>query len=185
MDAASERMEADGFAVVPEVIDDIQCDILASQIMEMQDTGAGSRTLLMQPWCAELASSLRRHPVIGRLLPRDAAAVQCTLFDKSPAKNWLVSLHQDLSIPVRCRVENPDCSGWSEQEGQVYVQPPVSVLQQLVAVRVHVDDCPAESGALRVVAKSHSQGGWIESGRRQFVYNTARQWYWSLGAERS
>ena len=40
----------------------------------------------------------------------------------------------------------------------MYVQPPVSVLEQLVAVRIHIDDCLAESGALRVVAKSHSNG---------------------------
>jgi ectoine hydroxylase-related dioxygenase (phytanoyl-CoA dioxygenase family) len=67
-------------------------------------------------------------------------------------------LHQDLSIPVRDRVESPECSGWSEKEGQLYVQPPVSVLERLVAVRVHIDDCPAESGALRVVPHSHLEG---------------------------
>jgi ectoine hydroxylase-related dioxygenase (phytanoyl-CoA dioxygenase family) len=32
------------------------------------------------------------------------------------------------------------------------------VLEQLVAVRIHIDDCPEESGGLRVVPKSHSQG---------------------------
>jgi ectoine hydroxylase-related dioxygenase (phytanoyl-CoA dioxygenase family) len=51
-----------------------------------------------------------------------------------------------------------ECSGWSEKEGQVYVQPPVGVLEQLVAVRIHIDDCRADSGALRVVAKSHVEG---------------------------
>jgi ectoine hydroxylase-related dioxygenase (phytanoyl-CoA dioxygenase family) len=40
----------------------------------------------------------------------------------------------------------------------VYVQPPVAVLQLLVAVRVHIDDCPADSGELRVVARSHLEG---------------------------
>ena len=40
----------------------------------------------------------------------------------------------------------------------MYVQPPISVLEQLVAVRVHIDDCPVESGALRVVPKSHVGG---------------------------
>ena len=87
-----------------------------------------------------------------------AVGVQCTLFDKSPTKNWLVSLHQDLSVPVRRRIESPKCTGWSEKEGQVYVQPPVSVLEQLVAVRVHIDECPAMSGALRVVRGSHGFG---------------------------
>jgi ectoine hydroxylase-related dioxygenase (phytanoyl-CoA dioxygenase family) len=80
------------------------------------------------------------------------------LFDKSPEKNWLVALHQDLSIPVKHRVQSSECSGWSEKEGPLYVQPPVSVLEQLVAVRIHIDDCPEESGALRVVAKSHLEG---------------------------
>jgi len=40
----------------------------------------------------------------------------------------------------------------------VYVQPPVNVLEQLVAVRVHIDDCAVESGALRVVPKSQVEG---------------------------
>jgi len=73
-------------------------------------------------------------------------------------KSWLVALHQDLSISVKARVDGPECSGWSEKEGQVYVQPPVSVLEQLVAVRVHLDECSIESGALRVVPKSHVEG---------------------------
>ena len=85
-------------------------------------------------------------------------AGQCTLFDKSPEKNWLVALHQDLSIPVKFLVDSPDCSGWSEKEGRVYVQPPISVLEQLVAVRIHLDECPVESGALRVVPGSHLEG---------------------------
>jgi len=54
-------------------------------------------------------------------------AVQCTLFDKSADKNWLVALHQDLSIPVHQRILHPECSGWSEKEGVVYAQPPVRV----------------------------------------------------------
>jgi ectoine hydroxylase-related dioxygenase (phytanoyl-CoA dioxygenase family) len=38
------------------------------------------------------------------------------------------------------------------------VQPPITVLERLVAVRVHIDDCPAENGALRVVPHSHMEG---------------------------
>jgi ectoine hydroxylase-related dioxygenase (phytanoyl-CoA dioxygenase family) len=121
-------------------------------------SGAGSRRLLDEAWCAHLAGALRGDARIRSLLPRNAVAVQCTLFDKSPTKNWLVTLHQDLSIPVSSRVDSPECSGWSEKEGQLYVQPPVSVLERLVAVRVHLDDCPAESGALRVVPHSHTEG---------------------------
>ena len=69
-----------------------------------------------------------------------------------------VALHQDLSIPVRERIANADCRGWSEKEGVLFVQPPVSVLESLVAVRLHVDDCPSEDGALKVVPASHTVG---------------------------
>jgi hypothetical protein len=158
MTVYSTRLANDGFVVVDEVIDDALRDKLASQLVALESIGAGSRSLLSLPWCAELAQQLRRHAVLKELLPTNAVAVQCTLFDKSPTKNWLVALHQDLSIPVKARVESPECSGWSEKEGRVYVQPPANVLKQLLAVRVHVDACPAKSGALRVVPRSHTHG---------------------------
>jgi ectoine hydroxylase-related dioxygenase (phytanoyl-CoA dioxygenase family) len=122
--------------------------------------------LLSQPWCTVLADDLRLNVTVSRLLAVDAVAVQCTLFDKSPEKNWLVSLHQDLSIPVKRRIDSPECSGWSEKEAQVYVQPPVGVLEQLVAVRVQVDECSAESGPLRVVPGSHAFGR-LDAGRAE------------------
>jgi ectoine hydroxylase-related dioxygenase (phytanoyl-CoA dioxygenase family) len=89
------------------------------------------------------------------------------LFDKSPTKNWVVAFHQDLSIPVRERITHPDCTGWSEKEGILFVQPPLSVLETLVAVRVHLDDCGTEAGALRVVPGSHRYGRLSESEARQ------------------
>jgi hypothetical protein len=153
-----QRFAENGFDVVPDVVGGDRCEVLADRVQALGNSGAGSRALLDELWCEELAGQLRRNSELCALLPADAVAVQCTLFDKSPEKNWLVSLHQDLSIPVKSRVDSPECSGWSEKEGRVYVQPPVGVLEQLVAARIHIDDCPAESGALRVVAGSHSEG---------------------------
>jgi ectoine hydroxylase-related dioxygenase (phytanoyl-CoA dioxygenase family) len=80
------------------------------------------------------------------------------LFDKSPLKNWLVALHQDRSISVRRRVESPSLTGWSEKEGDIFVQPPRAVLESVTAIRVHIDACPVEGGALRVVPGSHLSG---------------------------
>jgi Phytanoyl-CoA dioxygenase (PhyH) len=146
-----------GYFVIPGVIDAVLNRRLGAFVGGI-GSGAGSRRLLDEAWCAHLAGALRGDARIRSLLPRNAVAVQCTLFNKSPTKNWLVAFHQDLSIPVGSRVNSPECSGWSEKEGHLYVQPPVSVLERLVAVRVHIDDCPAESGALRVVPHSHMEG---------------------------
>jgi ectoine hydroxylase-related dioxygenase (phytanoyl-CoA dioxygenase family) len=168
MTVFSTRLAGDGFVVVNDVIDDVLRDQLALQLVALESIAAGSRLLLDRPWCTELAQQLRRHAVLKKLLPVDAVAVQCTLFDKSPTKNWLAALHQDLSIPVKSRVDHAGCSGWSEKEGQVYVQPPAKVLEPLVAVRIHIDDCPEEGGALRVVPKSHSQGR-LDQGRADML----------------
>jgi ectoine hydroxylase-related dioxygenase (phytanoyl-CoA dioxygenase family) len=155
---AVSQFRTSGYFVIPGVIDPVLNRRLGAFVRGFADAGAGSRGLLDEAWCRHLAGALRGDARINSLLPRSALAVQCTLFDKSPTKNWLVALHQDLSIPVKARVDSPECSGWTEKEGELYVQPPVSVLEHLVAIRVHIDDCPVESGALRVVPKSHLEG---------------------------
>lgn len=86
------------------------------------------------------------------------AAVQCTWFEKSAERNWLVTIHQDLSIPVAVRVDHPALSGWSQKEGIQFVRAPLEVLEKLVAVRIHLDPCGIDDGPLRVVPGSHVQG---------------------------
>jgi Phytanoyl-CoA dioxygenase (PhyH) len=152
------QLELDGFAVIPELIDDEECSTLAARLDELQTAAPGSRIFLELDWCRALAGKLRHSAAIDEVLPSDAVAIQCNYFDKSSGKNWLAALHQDLSVPVQNRAASAACSGWSEKEGQIYVQPPSAALEQLLAVRIHVDPCPTESGALRVVPGSHRAG---------------------------
>lgn len=79
--------------------------------------------------------------------------MQCTLFDKSGARNWLVPWHQDASIPAHG-------GAWVAvtKEGESYVQPGAGVLDSLVAARLHLDDCGPEAGPLRVLSGSHRHG---------------------------
>jgi hypothetical protein len=118
MAQSSERLDVDGFLIVPRILDEAQCNALAERLQAVEAKSVGKRTLLSEAWCADTADQLRQHPVVSANLPEDAIAVQCTLFDKSPGRNWLVSLHQDLSIPVSRRVGSPECSGWAMKEGQ-------------------------------------------------------------------
>ena len=123
------------------------------------DTGdAGSRNLLEQDWCAGLVFPIRSYLQSIGVLPADAVAVQCTLFRKTPECNWKVPYHQDLSIPVASRVEHAALSGWSIKEDGHYVQPPIDVLDALLAVRLHLDPSGGAEGALRVVPGSHRLG---------------------------
>jgi len=156
--ANSPTFAGDGFELVEPVLDDRQCAFLLDRIAGLSLHSAGSRCLLSFEWCAGLAEQLRKHPELRQLLPRDHVAVQCTLFEKSRDRNWLVPIHQDLSIPVAEKIDHPDLRGWAVKEGSVFVQPPVAVLEQLVAVRVHLDSCGESDGPLLVVPGTHRSG---------------------------
>lgn len=149
-----------GFAQWPGALEPARLDALAAQPAVADEAGAeaGDRELLREPWCAELAAHLRTRLVQAGLLEPETAAVQCTLFRKSALRNWKVSLHQDLSIPVAAPVADPRLQAWSRKQGGHFVQPPVELLERLLAVRLHLDDCGAEDGPLRVVAGSHRHG---------------------------
>jgi hypothetical protein len=152
------QLANDGFGLVPSLLSEAECDKIAQLLDAAETRGAGSRRLLQQPWCTSLAVKVMNHESVRAGLPARARAVQYTYFEKSAAKNWLVPVHQDLSIPVARRVDHPELSGWSEKEGAVFVHAPEDVLKQLLAVRVHVDDCSYSDGPLRVVPGSHERG---------------------------
>ena len=153
-----EGFEARGFAVLLDVIPASLLERILAAMPEEPDMVARGRMWLTESWCRDLAAYLRCHPALAGIVPPKSVAVQCTLFEKSPRRNWLVALHQDLSVPVRARVSNSQLSGWSTKDGVLFVQPPPEILESLIALRVHLDDCGPETGALRVVPGSHRFG---------------------------
>jgi ectoine hydroxylase-related dioxygenase (phytanoyl-CoA dioxygenase family) len=150
--------QRDGFAVIPAVLAESQCDIVATAVSSFASDSPGTRSLLAHDGCRALMATLRTHPTLSVLIPSDHVAAQCTYFEKSIDNNWLVPIHQDLSIPVRARVDHPALRGWSDKEGTLYVQPPADVLETLVAVRVHLDPCLDTDGPLQLVAGTHTRG---------------------------
>lgn len=152
------QIERAGFAVIPDILDEEEVCEVSRQLDFLGTANAGTRRLLNEAWCRGLGKRLARDSRLSNLIPHDAGAVQCTYFTKSSSHNWLVTLHQDLSIPVADRIESEHCSGWSLKEGGLFVQPPSSFLEGILAVRIHLDDTDDESGALRIVPGSHALG---------------------------
>jgi ectoine hydroxylase-related dioxygenase (phytanoyl-CoA dioxygenase family) len=147
-----------GYAVIADLVDGAELAEIARFADGLVCDRASTRRLIELPWCRELAARLMRDERLSGILSTAVIPVQCTLFVKSIESNWLVALHQDLSIPVAEHVESPGCQGWSEKEGELFVQPPVSVLDTVLALRLHLDDCKERNGALRVVPGSHRLG---------------------------
>ena len=64
-------------------------------------------------------------------------------------------------IAVRQKLEIPGYRGWSQKAGVWQVQPPAEVLANMIAVRIHLDDCDTHNGPLRVLPGSHRHG-WLD-----------------------
>jgi hypothetical protein len=122
----------------------------------------GVRNLLeICPAARELARQTRIRQFVTPVLGENAFAVRAIYFDKVPGSNWSLFWHQDNVISVVARVEVAGYVGWSNKAGVWQVQPPAQVLANMVAVRVHLDDCGPENGPLRVLPDSH-RFGWLD-----------------------
>jgi hypothetical protein len=152
-----DSFDVPGFAIEPDVLAPHECDLIGQRIRSDTLSG-GTRNMLSEGWCRDLAARLLRHPKLANMMGDGDVAVQCTYFEKSLVRNWLVALHQDLSIPVAQKVDEPRLKGWSMKEGAWFVQAPVELLEKMVAIRIHLDDCTERDGPLRVVPGSHRLG---------------------------
>jgi len=83
---------------------------------------------------------------------------RATLFDKSPTSNWLVVWHQDTALPLLKRRDVPGWGPWSIKDGVNYAHAPAAALDQVLALRLHLDDSSAENGPLRVLPATHTLG---------------------------
>jgi len=141
----------DGFALIANAISSTTIAALDSAFPT--DTH-NHRNVLLVPAVRELATS----PAIRALISPDHFAVRATFFNKLPDANWKVPWHQDTTIAVRERREVPGFGPWSVKEGVPHVRPPAQLLEDMVAVRIHIDDCDADNAPLRFIPGSHSRG---------------------------
>jgi ectoine hydroxylase-related dioxygenase (phytanoyl-CoA dioxygenase family) len=154
----TESIDRDGIAVIAEAISPKAIAELRESIRPAGNK-AGVRNLFeTQPAVRRLVQSTAIRRIVEAVLGPRCFAVQAILFDKTPETNWKVAWHQDLTIPVRDRECVAGFTAWSEKEGVVHVQPPVAILERMLAVRVHLDECGPDNGPLRVLPGSHRDG---------------------------
>jgi hypothetical protein len=163
-----EFLEANGYAIIPNVIDQACVQKLINTVSLLGNSdGARARNagtyavrnlLNAAPLVRALSSSSELKALVEPVLGSNAHAVRGILFDKTPGANWKVAWHQDLSIAVKEKVDAPGFGPWSMKAGVVHVQPPVDILQNMLTVRLHLDDCGTENGPLQVLPGSHLKG---------------------------
>jgi ectoine hydroxylase-related dioxygenase (phytanoyl-CoA dioxygenase family) len=161
-------VEADGFQVVPPIVGASVIDSLIEGLAELkaqreagrtQPRSYGARNLLRD--CPTVTALAHSHVLKELVLPVLGAAafpVRALFFDKLTGANWQVGWHQDLSIAVAERMEVPGFTAWSMKQGVTHVQAPAIVLENMLTLRIHLDDCAEDNGPLRVLRGSHNQG---------------------------
>ncbi|QOV92377.1 phytanoyl-CoA dioxygenase family protein [Humisphaera borealis] len=163
-----EMLDLEGYELVPRVIPPTAVASLCSAvsalvgaegIRQRNDRVYAIRNLLSI--CREVrqfADSAEVRSLVESAIGGKALPVRAILFDKTPESNWKVPWHQDLSIAVRERMDVPGFGPWSVKAGVVHVQPPVRLLESMLTLRLHLDDCQASNGPLRVLPGSHRHG---------------------------
>jgi len=154
--------ESKGYVVLRDVMPASELPALrteADQLLVGSSERGGVRNVLAKSALfGDLAASAALTSIAEEVLGPEARPTKLTIFDKTPRANWNVPWHQDLTITVNARVDAPGYGPWSVKDGFPHVQPPVDVLENTLAIRLHLDDTPRFNGALRVLAGTHTLG---------------------------
>jgi ectoine hydroxylase-related dioxygenase (phytanoyl-CoA dioxygenase family) len=167
-DRYTEAVERVGYAVREGILDPGAVSRLRGEVENLRGEDAvrrkkgqtfAARDLLNRiPAVREMASGEAVRALIDPILGPEARIVRGLLFDKTPAANWKVPWHQDLTVAVSERREAEGYGPWSVKAGIPHVRPPVSVLEGMLSLRVHLDDTDEANGALKVLPGSHRHG---------------------------
>ncbi len=160
----ADEVAENGFALVREVVKEAEISRLISVLEALRHrdknpSSAGVRHLLKRSAVVrKFANSKDILDIAVKIVGKEAKPVKAILFDKTPDANWYVTWHQDLTIAVKEKIEVAGFGPWSIKDGITHVQPPSEVLQNIISLRVHLDDCPPENGPIKFIARSHDVG---------------------------
>lgn len=150
-------LEESGFELHPGIFDSAEIERFGVEADRLS-AAAGSASVRFlterSPFFRSVSTSDRIRAFVGA----NRVLVRSILFDKTPEENWPVLWHQDLTIAVEEEKEVEGYTNWSVKEEVPHVQPPLSVLEGMITVRIHLDETPAENGALCVLPESHRHG---------------------------
>lgn len=161
-------LEQQGYVITDPILDQSGIDTLLDHLKDLRPGEAvleksgsvyGVRDLLRQaPALAAFVETDTVRKLVATLLSPRGRMVRAIFFDKTPETNWKVVWHQDCTIAVKERVDVPGFDLWTVKAGIPHVRPPSEILERMITLRFHLDDCDESNGALKVIAGSHAHG---------------------------
>jgi len=153
-------IDTQGYAIIPDVFAPCEIGKLSAELdaVPLRRSRAGARHLLRHAAVSDWAGDARLLTLARQILGPDALPFRATLFDKSPNSNWLIVWHQDTALPLTRRHQMQGWGPWSVKDGVTYAHAPSAALEQVLALRVHLDDSTERNGPLRILPGTHKLG---------------------------
>lgn len=158
------KLGVDGAQLFPSALDE-------SALLRVEDALAGHSSgpgVRLYGGLDDISDLLAPDGAVGSIvaarLGRSAVPVRVILFDKRDSMNWALGLHQDRTIAVKKRVDVEEFGPWSIKAGQLHVQPPQSIIDVMITLRVHLDHVEADNAPLDILLGSHRKGRLTEDG---------------------
>lgn len=149
-----------GFEIIENVYSKVELNDII-QLIESKEIGGkfGVREFLVDnPDIADKIFTKKLLSIIKSISPNRNKSIKSIYFDKPPNANWIVNWHQDLTINLTNRREVTGFKNWRTNQVHTVVQPSRKILERIFTIRVHLDDCTKENGALGVIENSHKNG---------------------------
>lgn len=151
------EFKRDGARLFAGLLDEAALDPV-ERAFDAQDAKPGVR---LSSGVGELRELLYKG-IIGDLAREEQGSasrpVRILLFNKKPGMNWALGFHQDRTIAVARRVEVDRFDPWSVKDGQPHVQPPQSMIDRMLTLRIHLDDTGVDAAPLLILPGSHRLG---------------------------
>lgn len=182
-------LERDGWALLPGVFPSAAMSTWASRLLgdfskatgnlvrEREGGVYAARNILeVSPWIRAEWRVPALTEFVGNILGPRAGLVRGLYFDKPPNQSWALPWHKDLLIaiqpgavqppdPVQPRLAVP--GGYSPprlRAGVWHTEPPTTVLEGMLTLRIHLDAATRDNGPLEVLTGSHVTGKRLDTG---------------------
>ena len=159
-----------GFALLPAVFQPGQvaemlaelgsafaADTTGSTMRSMDGSVFGARNVLsLWPGVVDAWKSEPLPTVLRDTMGSDFGLVRVLYFDKPPQQSWALPWHKDLTIAVeRHHSSSEQFRKPTKKAGVPHVEAPEWLLQQMLTLRIHLDDVTEENGPLQIMPGSH------------------------------
>jgi ectoine hydroxylase-related dioxygenase (phytanoyl-CoA dioxygenase family) len=98
------------------------------------------------------------HQALCSLRLTEARPVRILAFDKTVGSNWNLGWHQDRVVALKEKHDVPDFTNWTVKSGITHAEAPEYLLKSMFNLRLHLDDCGKDNGALKILPASNCLG---------------------------